>query len=167
MPSNIWIGWALDIAISKTKMSLSTRISRFVFDQSCLQAVTLMISPQIKLIDFGSATIDNPDDPLPYYDIFYGTTAYAASEILRMKPYQAPPAEIWTLGILLSYLLTGSSPFANEYDAILGNIKPELVFPSKEAEHLLRRCLNPHPKLRATIAEVKAHPWLEGAFDGP
>eukprot|EP00914_Ancora_sagittata_P000444 GHVO01001194.1.p1 GENE.GHVO01001194.1~~GHVO01001194.1.p1 ORF type:complete len:268 (-),score=17.85 GHVO01001194.1:150-953(-) len=76
----------------------------------------------VKLIDFGSATFSDPSGSRPYYNLFYGTTAYAASEILQKKVYQAAPAEVWTLGVLLSYLLTGSSPFPTVKDAVAGRI---------------------------------------------
>ena len=69
------------------------------------------------MIDFGSAVVADPSRPRPYYNLFFGTTAYASSEILLKKRYQAPPAEVWTLGVLLSYLLTGHSPFPTEEDA--------------------------------------------------
>jgi serine/threonine protein kinase len=52
--------------------------------------------------------VENPNESRPYHTLFYGTTAYASSEILLKKPYQAPPAEVWTIGVLLSFLLTGS-----------------------------------------------------------
>ena len=74
------------------------------------------------MIDFGSAVICDPALPPHYHTLFFGTTAYAASEILLKKPYRSVPAEIWTLGVLLSYLLTGHSPFPTEEDAIEGRI---------------------------------------------
>jgi serine/threonine protein kinase len=77
----------------------------------------------VKLIDFGSAVIEDPSKPRPFYDVFYGTTAYASSEVLRKQAYRAGPAEVWTLGVLLSYLLTGSSPFPTESDAIEGRVR--------------------------------------------
>ncbi|KAF8200829.1 kinase-like domain-containing protein [Pholiota molesta] len=77
---------------------------------------------KIKLIDFGSATAVNPAEPRPQYKMFYGTAAYASSEILLKKSYQAPPAEVWTLGVLLSYLLAGISPFPTARDAVDGRI---------------------------------------------
>lgn len=120
------------------------------------------------MIDFGSAIIADPSEPRPYYTLFFGTSAYAASEILRKKPYQAPPAEIWTLGILLSYLLTGSSPFPNEHDAIEGRIvlsdTPGGRL-SRASLEVMCRCLEPDPKKRADIGEVRAHRWLKGALD--
>jgi len=117
----------------------------------------------VKLIDFGSASIVDTTEPRPYYTLFYGTTAYASPEILMKKEYQAAPAEIWTVGVLLSYLLTGSSPFPTVKDAVKGRI----ILPdvsgfqlSKTAMSLMRRCLDPDPRTRATIAEVRAHCWL-------
>ncbi len=96
--------------------------------------------------------------------MFFGTAAYASSEILLKKDYQAAPAEIWTLGVLLSYLLAGISPFPNIRDAVEGriflsnNVTGEI---SDEAMDLMRRCLDPDPKTRATISEIRRHPWLQ------
>ncbi|KAF4567465.1 hypothetical protein EYR40_006468 [Pleurotus pulmonarius] len=117
-----------------------------------------------KLIDFGSAVVVDPSKPRPFYDVFFGTTAYAASEILLKRPYQAAPAEVWTLGVLLSYLLTGSSPFPRVRDAIEGTIvlcdSARQSIPP-DAMELMKRCLLPDPTQRITIAEVKEHPWLK------
>ncbi|KAJ8076434.1 hypothetical protein PM082_000857 [Marasmius tenuissimus] len=117
---------------------------------------------RVKLIDFGSATFVDPAEPRPFYTLFYGTTAYASSEILLKKPYQAAPAEVWTLGVLLSFLLTGSSPFPTVKDAVAGRIilTDWRKYVSRSAMSLMRHCLDPNPKTRATIAEIKAHPWL-------
>ncbi|KAG5645198.1 hypothetical protein DXG03_006716 [Asterophora parasitica] len=118
---------------------------------------------KVKLIDFGSAAVTDPNEPPPFYTQFYGTTAYASPEILLKKEYQAPPAEIWTLGVLLSYLLTGSSPFPTAKDAINGRIVLADMASAKisrTAMSLMKRCLDPNPRTRATIEEVKAHRWL-------
>jgi serine/threonine protein kinase len=126
------------------------------------------ISLQVKLIDFGSAVVVDPSEPRPRYTLFFGTTAYAASEVLQKKPYRAPPAEIWTLGVLLSYLLTGASPFPTERDAVAGRVLLACHGPtyvSESAEQLMLRCLDPNPERRADIHEVRAHPWLAGALD--
>ncbi|KAG2111205.1 kinase-like domain-containing protein [Suillus discolor] len=124
---------------------------------------------KVKLIDFGSAAIENPNDTSPYYKLFFGTTAYAASEVLLKRSYQAAPAEIWTLGVLMSYLLTGMSPFPTEADAIAGHIVLSEL-PGKglgdSCLHLMGRCLEPNPQLRAKINEVRGHQWLKGALDG-
>ncbi|KIK97110.1 hypothetical protein PAXRUDRAFT_825281 [Paxillus rubicundulus Ve08.2h10] len=124
---------------------------------------------KVKLIDFGSATMVDPNQPRPFYNLFFGTTAYAASEVLLKRPYQAAPAEIWTIGVLMSYLLTGISPFPTERDAIEGRIVLSEL-PGKSLGHsclhLMSRCLEPDPSLRADIKEVRGHRWLKGALDG-
>ena len=128
------------------------------------------ISPQVKLIDFGSAVVVDPAEPRPLYTLFFGTTAYAASEVLQKKPYRAPPAEVWTLGVLLSYLLTGASPFPTERDAVAGRVMLAShagTYVSESAEQLMLRCLDPDPERRADIHEVRTHPWLDGGLDLP
>ena len=123
---------------------------------------------RVKLVDFGSAVVVDPALPRPFYTLFFGTTAYAASEVLLKKPYQAPPAEIWTLGVLLSYLLTGASPFPTEQDAVKGRVvlsEAAGACVSMAARALMLRCLNPDPEARADIKEVRDHVWLRGAFD--
>ena len=46
--------------------------------------------PQVKRVD--------PSEPRPCYTIFFGTTAYAASEVLLKKPYRAPPSRSMDAG---------------------------------------------------------------------
>lgn len=121
---------------------------------------------QVKLIDFGSAVIEDPSRPRPFYDVFYGTTAYASSEVLRKRTYRAGPAEVWTLGVLVSYLLTGSSPFPAERDAIDGRVRLEASIERKLSSsvlELMQMCLEPEPDRRATIEEVRNHRWLAEA----
>jgi PAS domain-containing serine/threonine kinase len=118
---------------------------------------------KVKLIDFGSASAVDPKLPRPYYEKFFGTAAYASSEILLKKKYLAAPAEVWTLGVLLSYLLTGASPFQSAREAARGNVMlyvPHGTTLSKNAVDLIRRCLNPKPESRITIQQIKKHPWL-------
>lgn len=118
----------------------------------------------MKLIDFGSAIVMDPSEPQPTFEFFYGTAAYASSEILLKKRYRAPPAEIWTLGVLLSYLLTGASPFPSILDTIDGELhlaQNASNTLSEGALDLLRRCLDPNPETRITINDVKAHAWLQ------
>lgn len=118
---------------------------------------------KIKLIDFGSSTIVDPSKERPVYDLFYGTAAYASSEILLKRKYRAAPAEVWTLGVLLSYLLAGVSPFPTIRDAVDGRIYLSETLglkPSESAMSLIRGCLDPNPETRMTVAEIAQHPWM-------
>lgn len=128
----------------------------------------LNILEQIKLIDFGSLVVTDPGKPRPFYKRFFGTTAYASPEIVNDRPYQAPTAEIWALGVLLSFLLTGAPPFSSEEDKLAGRLRFDVATMrrlSLECMHLLRWCLQVDPKERASIADVKNHPWLKDAFE--
>lgn len=130
---------------------------------------TKILDFQIKIIDFGSVVFSDPKEPRPFYRRFFGTAAYASPEIIDERPYQAAPAEIWALGVLLSYLVTGLSPFRSEEDKRKGRITIEEAHAkrmSPSCYNLLQRCLEVDPDKRATIREVKAHPWFTETFDG-
>jgi serine/threonine protein kinase len=135
------------------------------------------------LIDFGSAVCYDARYEPPYYDRFYGTLNFASSgelvscfterksrsnpppiEILQGYPYQAAPAEVWSLGVLLSILLTGVPPFESQRDAVYGRIRLKHTI-TRDALSLMQRCLHPSPHSRYTIEQVKRHRWFarEGA----
>ncbi|GAA5848369.1 hypothetical protein JCM3766R1_002324 [Sporobolomyces carnicolor] len=66
--------------------------------------------PKIQLADFGQAAIANRD-----FRSLKGTLSYMAPEILRgwtrREGYDAKVSDIWSTGVLLSFLLTGGHPF--------------------------------------------------------
>ena len=80
---------------------------RDIKDENCVVDAEF----NVKLIDFGSAVITDVRKPQPYFNRFFGTMTFASPEILQGKPYRAPHAEIWSLGVLLSILLSGQCPF--------------------------------------------------------
>lgn len=122
---------------------------------------------KVKFIDFGSAVIRDVRKPPPTYTSFFGTVTFASPEILKNLPYTAPPAEVWTLGILLSFLVTGQSPFPTTEHAVHASMcEPhESIVVSPACGDLMRKCLNPDPVRRYTIQQVREHPWLRGALD--
>ncbi|KAN0060049.1 hypothetical protein ACQY0O_008022 [Thecaphora frezii] len=133
---------------------------RDIKDENCVVDADF----NVKLIDFGSAVITDVRKPTPYFNRFFGTMTFASSEILQGKPYRAPHAEIWSLGVLLSILLSGECPFADPTAAIKGRIsKPKGAW-SHEALNLLLMCLEVNPDARATIEQVRAHPWVRRAW---
>lgn len=67
---------------------------------------------QVKLIDFGFATKVQHDKKL---NIFCGTPAYMAPEIVNKQEYHGKPADIWALGVLLYVLLYGKFPFNGNF----------------------------------------------------
>lgn len=115
---------------------------------------------RVKLIDFGSAIIYDARKEPPYHSRFFGTVNFAASEILQGKAYRAPHAEVWSLGVLLSVLLTGETPFCDPAHAIKGRISKPKCAISREAMDLMLGCLEVDPEMRFNILNVRNHPWL-------
>ncbi|CDU23000.1 related to serine/threonine-protein kinase [Sporisorium scitamineum] len=133
---------------------------RDIKDENCVVDADF----NVKLIDFGSAVITDVRKPQPYFNRFFGTMTFASPEILQGQPYRAPHAEIWSLGVLLSILLCGQCPFPDPAAAIKGQIsKPKGAW-SAEALDLLLLCLEVDPERRATIAQIRDHPWVHRAW---
>ncbi|TKY87711.1 hypothetical protein EX895_003292 [Sporisorium graminicola] len=133
---------------------------RDIKDENCVVDADF----NVKLIDFGSAVITDVRKPQPYFNRFFGTMTFASPEILQGQPYRAPHAEIWSLGVLLSILLSGQCPFPDPAAAIKGKIsKPKGAW-SAEALDLLLLCLEVDPERRGTIAQIRDHPWVHRAW---
>uniref|UniRef100_V5ES36 Protein kinase n=2 Tax=Kalmanozyma brasiliensis (strain GHG001) TaxID=1365824 RepID=V5ES36_KALBG len=129
---------------------------RDIKDENCVVDADF----NVKLIDFGSAVITDVRKPQPYFNRFFGTMTFASPEILQGKPYRAPHAEIWSLGVLLSILLSGQCPFPDPAAAVKGRISKPKGQWSEQALSLLLLCLEVDPDKRATIAQIRDHPWV-------
>ncbi|KAI8084951.1 kinase-like domain-containing protein [Halteromyces radiatus] len=126
---------------------------------------------KVKLIDFGSAVAlprhyqneqqKSKRRTVVLHRKFYGTIAFASPEILRMEPYQAEPAEVWSLGVLLYTLVFGEVPFSNPRMALAAQFHPPTkIKVSSKCLHLISCLLEKSPHGRPTIHQVLTHPWL-------
>ena len=122
----------------------------------------------IKIIDLGVAiTLPygvNSEDPI-------GTLEYIAPEIFARKPY-SHKVDVWSLGILLYYLVTGGVfPFDDEKmdEGIIGKKivfthqeYPEKYFgdKSKSLERLIDKALEKQPEQRISISNFLKEEWL-------
>ena len=106
---------------------------------------------------------------------------YMAPEILlstKEKGYEAFPVDLWSSGIALYIMLSGTLPFSlhnndfsisqddksNNYTlqySIINNQPKKIENISKFALDLLNGLLNKNPKKRLTCDEVLNHPWLK------
>jgi serine/threonine protein kinase len=86
---------------------------------------------------------------------------FASAEILEGRPYCAPQAEVWALGVLLCLLVVGETPFDSPERATSGKLSVQLTGLSLDLRDLLYRCFAVRPEERITIHEVLTHPWVQ------
>jgi serine/threonine protein kinase len=117
----------------------------------------------VKLCDFGVSRTVKPNEKI--FDQC-GTPAYLAPEIVADRGYDPFFVDIWSMGVLLYAILSGTVPFRakslQELHKLILRCKyqmPENV--SENAQDLIRRMLNPIPHLRISLEEMKKHPWFE------
>lgn len=132
-----------------------------------LENVLLDSDDNVKLIDFGFAeefTNDNDEFTLPI-----GSPAYIAPEIAQGLPYNAK-AEIWSLGVILYCLVCGQYPFEGPTVQVQLQkiVLSEPTFPSFLSEDLvdlLMKMLTKEAGKRATLTEIREHPWMTTVCD--
>lgn len=74
---------------------------------------TIKHNTDVKLVDFGFA-IQSWDDSNDL-KLICGTPNYMAPELLNKQRYNGKKADIWALGVMLYYMLTGIYPFSGNF----------------------------------------------------
>ena len=121
----------------------------------------------LKIIDFG---LCHDFDQKQCLKTKCGSPSYAAPEILKGFPYDGFKTDIWCCGIILYAMLCGYLPFdGDDNQEIFQRIvecEPEFPnFLEEDSINLLIWLLNPDPKDRITIEEIKNHPfYLKGKY---
>jgi len=118
----------------------------------------------IRLIDFGLSNIFTTGNPM--LKTACGSPAYAPPEMIKGEKYDVM-ADIWSAGILLYAMIMGELPFEDDnMQRLLQKIVytepkyPSSISPS--LKDLFQKILTKDPKARATIYEIKTHPWFTG-----
>ncbi|KAJ2478041.1 MAP/microtubule affinity-regulating kinase 4, partial [Coemansia sp. RSA 2131] len=124
---------------------------------------------RIRIIDYGFANTFEWDKQL---DTFCGSPFYAAPEMVNGIKYTGPEVDVWSMGVILFFMLCGRTPFEGEsikviYDKISrGKFSLPTVL-SKDAGHLLQQILTVDPRKRISMKGIVEHPWLRRDFDQP
>ena len=120
----------------------------------------------VKIVDFGLAALQPADR---WLRTSCGSPHYAPPEIALGKQYQGDRADIWSCGIILYCMLTGTLPFGpggekETLKEILEEvIRGEVIFAegmSFEAQDLIWKILQKDPNKRISIKEMWSHPLL-------
>jgi len=122
---------------------------------------------EIKIMDFGLSKILGNSETT---NEGYGTIAFISPEILQRLPYNYK-VDIWSLGVIIYFLLSGEIPFMPKSskleEMILYICNKDPTFSkkfdkiSKDAIDLIKVCLEKKPGDRISIEEVVNHKWFK------
>ena len=118
---------------------------------------------RLKLIDFGFSKVWHPHERL---QASCGSIQYVAPEVLRGN-YDCQ-CDMWSLGVVVYIMLSGSPPFDGYEEEILENIRmgnyqmkgSRWKAISDEAKDFIKRLLVVDPKERMTAAQALGHAWI-------
>ncbi|XP_035598958.1 MAP/microtubule affinity-regulating kinase 3-like isoform X19 [Oncorhynchus keta] len=129
-----------------------------------LKAENLLLDADmnIKIADFGFSnefTIGNK------LDTFCGSPPYAAPELFQGKKYDGPEVDVWSLGVILYTLVSGSLPFDGQNlkelrERVLRGKYRIPFYMSTDCENLLKRFLVLNPAKRGTFEQIMKDRWI-------
>lgn len=116
----------------------------------------------VKIADFGLSNMMKDGE---FLRTSCGSPNYAAPEVVSGELYAGPEVDIWSCGIILYALLTGTLPFDDESVQVLFKkirsgvyVTPDYL--SRPVAQLIEHMLTVDPLKRATIKEIREHEWF-------
>eukprot|EP00330_Aristerostoma_sp_ATCC50986_P005427 CAMPEP_0114576248 /NCGR_PEP_ID=MMETSP0125-20121206/1035_1 /TAXON_ID=485358 ORGANISM="Aristerostoma sp., Strain ATCC 50986" /NCGR_SAMPLE_ID=MMETSP0125 /ASSEMBLY_ACC=CAM_ASM_000245 /LENGTH=414 /DNA_ID=CAMNT_0001764623 /DNA_START=2111 /DNA_END=3355 /DNA_ORIENTATION=- len=99
-----------------------------------------------------------------------GTPAYIAPEIIKEEGYEGCYADIWSMGVLLFAITTGTVPFkASNLDELHeAIIKGQFTCPgflSDDLKDLIHKMIKLNPYERISIDDIPDHSWLRSRVE--
>ena len=135
-----------------------------------LKAENLLLDSEmnIKIADFGFSNEFVPGNKL---DTFCGSPPYAAPELFQGKKYDGPEVDVWSLGVILYTLVSGSLPFDG---STLRELRERVLrgkyripfYMSTDCENLLKKFLVLNPTRRASLEVIMKDKWMNMGYEG-
>ncbi|XP_063390344.1 MAP/microtubule affinity-regulating kinase 3-like [Cydia fagiglandana] len=134
-----------------------------------LKAENLLLDGEmnIKIADFGFSNEFTPGAKL---DTFCGSPPYAAPELFQGKKYDGPEVDVWSLGVILYTLVSGSLPFDG---STLRELRERVLrgkyripfYMSTDCENLLKKFLVLNPGKRASLESIMRDKWMNTGYE--
>ncbi|XP_036417192.1 MAP/microtubule affinity-regulating kinase 4 isoform X1 [Colossoma macropomum] len=135
-----------------------------------LKAENLLLDSEsnIKIADFGFSNEFTLGNKL---DTFCGSPPYAAPELFQGKKYDGPEVDIWSLGVILYTLVSGSLPFDGQNlkelrERVLRGKYRVPFYMSTDCESILRRFLVLNPTKRCSLEQIMKDKWMNVGYEG-
>ncbi|XP_067682249.1 MAP/microtubule affinity-regulating kinase 3-like isoform X37 [Haliotis asinina] len=121
----------------------------------------------IKIADFGFSNEFVPGNKL---DTFCGSPPYAAPELFQGKKYDGPEVDVWSLGVILYTLVSGSLPFDGQNlkelrERVLRGKYRIPFYMSTDCENLLKKFLVLNPLKRASLETIMKDRWMNIGYE--
>uniref|UniRef100_T1JHC6 MAP/microtubule affinity-regulating kinase 3 n=1 Tax=Strigamia maritima TaxID=126957 RepID=T1JHC6_STRMM len=134
-----------------------------------LKAENLLLDSEmnIKIADFGFSNEFTPGNKL---DTFCGSPPYAAPELFQGKKYDGPEVDVWSLGVILYTLVSGSLPFDGQNlkelrERVLRGKYRIPFYMSTDCENLLKKFLVLNPAKRASLETIMKDKWMNIGYE--
>ncbi|XP_047492788.1 serine/threonine-protein kinase MARK2-like isoform X14 [Penaeus chinensis] len=134
-----------------------------------LKAENLLLDSEmvIKIADFGFSNEFTPGNKL---DTFCGSPPYAAPELFQGKKYDGPEVDVWSLGVILYTLVSGSLPFDGSNlkelrERVLRGKYRIPFYMSTDCENLLKKFLVLNPARRASLETIMKDRWMNIGYE--
>jgi len=134
-----------------------------------LKAENLLLDSEmnIKIADFGFSNEFVIGNKL---DTFCGSPPYAAPELFQGKKYDGPEVDVWSLGVILYTLVSGSLPFDG---STLRELRERVLrgkyripfYMSTDCENLLKKFLVLNPARRASLEVIMKDKWMNMGYE--
>ncbi|XP_066513705.1 serine/threonine-protein kinase MARK1-like isoform X2 [Hoplias malabaricus] len=134
-----------------------------------LKAENLLLDADmnIKIADFGFSNEFTEGNKL---DTFCGSPPYAAPELFQGKKYDGPEVDVWSLGVILYTLVSGSLPFDGQNlkelrERVLRGKYRIPFYMSTDCENLLKRLLVLNPVKRGSLEQIMKDRWMNVGYE--